>query len=476
MTRPRRWTAAERKKLDADYHATVRRLVDLLPRRLDAVHLNRWIRRAAGAPAWTEDVLQAFLLAADPGNVEAGTGAVLVALSVDRITATTDDAGRPAGHQSRRVAERAIAELTRLGVLDDRTARTFVLAHNTPHGRPGVERRFAVSRAGVANRNTAVRRLLPDMAAGERAVWSSPGRMFAAIVGNGYRDDADAFLTQIAAWLRQRHRRDDADTRTGTRRHPPRPSGTRPVDDTEHTAELARVRAARNSRIQASNGVLDWCNYPPETADSCPPEMADTQRADQRQPRKLPARRYTPSGGVATSGPGSTGPGRATVDDSGAMVGIGGDALPDPRLRRWQAKNWRLLRQGVPLPDPATLDENGNPLPGSPPTPARTLTATRGPIPGPRATNAGCRCEWRGAAATRGPVPLVRQQSRVHHQRRMRRLPPPLARRPNHVRVLDVQTHIADRRPARLVDHLRQHAAVPHAVPGVRGRPIPQAG
>ncbi|MFC9556966.1 hypothetical protein ACFTWF_39795 [Rhodococcus sp. NPDC056960] len=216
-------------------------------------------------------MLHAFLLAANPGNVEAGTGAVLVALSVDSITATTDDACRAAGHQSRRVAERAIAELTRLGVLDGRTAHAFVLAHNTPHGRPGVERRFAVSRAGVANRNTAVRRLLPDMTAGERAVWSSPGRMYAAIVGNGYREDADAFLTQRAAWLRQRHRRDDADTRTGTRRHPPRPSGTRPVDDTEHKAELARVRVAQNSRIQASNPVPDGCRYPPDVADDCPP-------------------------------------------------------------------------------------------------------------------------------------------------------------------------------------------------------------
>ncbi|MFC9556965.1 hypothetical protein ACFTWF_39790 [Rhodococcus sp. NPDC056960] len=52
------------------------------------------------------------------------------------------------------------------------------------------------------------------------------------------------------------------------------------------------------------------------------------------------------------------------MNNSGAMVGIGGDAPPDPRLRRWQAKNWRLLRQCVLVPNPATLDENGDPLTG----------------------------------------------------------------------------------------------------------------
>ncbi|MGW4479407.1 hypothetical protein [Rhodococcus triatomae] len=342
MSRPRgigrQWSDRDRAALYVRYRADVARLVDLAPTQADLSVLNRPIRCTAGLPTWTDHALAAYLREGSAGNVEASSGAVVVAVPVSWIVnpAGLTELDEPA--QSRRMVERALHALDAAGVFGPSTDRVFVLERSTKHGRAGVVRRFtANAAAGRRDRNTAVRRLLPDS-----GPWT-PWEMFDGMCANGYHADAHAFLSLIDRWLRLRAKRGPIAA--------PVPTGTEPADADERRAELARVRAARNAAKPPPTlpGMPDsgGAKSPPHMADDLPSHMAGTRHRDVHKPAN---RFYQPLRVGGYVGPVSTGRdaptagrGRAVVNDCAPLESSGPKASADRRA--YLRANWRNAAQ-----------------------------------------------------------------------------------------------------------------------------------
>ena len=338
MSRPRgidrRWSERERTALYATYRADVARLADLAPTQADIATLNRPIRCTAGLPTWTDHALAAYLREASAGNVEASTGAVVVAVPVSWIVnpAGSPELDEPA--QSRPTINRALRLLVGAGVFDPSTERVFVLERTTKHGMPGVVRRFTVNAAaGRRDRNTAVRRLLPD-----GGPWT-PWEMFDAMCANGYHADAHAFLSLIDRWLRLRAKRGPMAA--------PVPTGTEPADADDRRAELARVRAARNAAKPPpplpGMPAVEPVRHVSQVIHTGVSEVIHTRRRDQRKPAN---RFYQPRRVGGYVGPVSTARDAPTATRGRAVVN---DCAPDesrfpaatPDVAHYWAQNWR---------------------------------------------------------------------------------------------------------------------------------------